>query len=424
MITTWIEEELKTSKINEDTYKEMNNKLWVNNVNVNNKPKLIISTWCNSHIRALHIHSPSEERMAICKVEPLWNGIFKVVDMIHPEQKTQGAEVSATDNGMDWCVDELISRKEDLSKWNMVLHSHHHMGCFWSSTDDNSRLDLNDGRFMSWAVVTAYSGTPKDWQINYKGCVNFYKPYNIEIDAEVEAEWEDYNVIMDKYYEYYNTRDDKVKALAQEIYNRKVEENITEVERLLLPPSYNNIIEYLWINIEEELKENYKQVMVKLPPQGILDLKDKLNKEAIEEAENQIPINIEIPNADVLNWADRSNELIEQLDEHKVKQVVGYKHIDYSKNNNTVSSFPTAYNYDYNYDYENYYDDYDYGNWEVWYTTSRYKKASDLKKDLGLWDRVQLRQWKGWVWEAFNPLVEDWQLLDNCISDLWNSNLY
>ena len=74
-----------------------------------------------------------------------------------------------------------MEQEENLEDWNCILHSHHHMGCFWSWTDDSARLGLNDGREFSISIVTAYSGE----DVNYKGCINFYTPYNIEIDLDI-----------------------------------------------------------------------------------------------------------------------------------------------------------------------------------------------------------------------------------------------
>ena len=43
------------------------------------------------------------------------------------------------------------------------------MGVFWSGTDDNARKDLNDGRFMAFAVVTAYKlGKDNEIDVDYK----------------------------------------------------------------------------------------------------------------------------------------------------------------------------------------------------------------------------------------------------------------
>lgn len=58
------------------------------------------------------------------------------------------------------------------------------MGVFWSGTDDRARKDLNDGRTAAFAIVTAYKGD----DITYKGCLNFYRPFPLELDAEMYIE--------------------------------------------------------------------------------------------------------------------------------------------------------------------------------------------------------------------------------------------
>lgn len=55
---------------------------------------------------------------------------------------------------------------------------------FWSETDDNARKELNDGRTAAFAIVTAYKGA----EISYKGCLNFYRPFPLEIDADIDTE--------------------------------------------------------------------------------------------------------------------------------------------------------------------------------------------------------------------------------------------
>ena len=64
-----------------------------------------------------------------------------MVDMIHPHQKAHGSEVETTDEGMERQMQYLMENdKENIHKWNCVLHSHHSMGVFWSGTDNNARL--------------------------------------------------------------------------------------------------------------------------------------------------------------------------------------------------------------------------------------------------------------------------------------------
>ena len=136
--------------------------------------------------------------------------------------------------------------------WNCVLHSHHWMGVFWSGTDDNARKDLNDWRFMAFAVVTAYKWSGNNIEVDYKGCLNFYKPYPIEIDCDMYyEEWyldENYH----KYIEEYN-------KLKEDIFESKVKERQEEINGLYTEPDYTRVLDYLWVDISKELKENYDE---------------------------------------------------------------------------------------------------------------------------------------------------------------------
>jgi hypothetical protein len=105
----------------------MNKKLGLNNIKISQQITLRVSEKCHAHIRALHVKYAHKEWLAICKVEQIGPGIFEIVDMIHPEQTASSGSVTATDKGMDWSVDYLMEKGEDLSKWNLILHSHHSM---------------------------------------------------------------------------------------------------------------------------------------------------------------------------------------------------------------------------------------------------------------------------------------------------------
>ena len=166
--------------------KEFMNLIGLNNLSQQfGKIKITISWEINEYIKQLHKIYPSTEWLSLCKTKQIAPWHFLVIDMIHPEQKIASADVTATDKGMEWAFDYLS--KEDptgIADWNCVLHSHHRMWVFWSWTDDNARKGLNDWRTMAFAIVTAYSGN----QISYKGCLNFYRPFPVEIDADMDTQ--------------------------------------------------------------------------------------------------------------------------------------------------------------------------------------------------------------------------------------------
>lgn len=429
MITTDTIEEKSPSTlgwIKQEDFEEMNKKVWLNNINIEVKPKLIIDNRCHSHIRALHVKSPGTERMALAKIENLWNGVFKMVDMIHPEQKVQGWECSATDPWMDWAVDELLKRGEDLSLWNCVLHSHHRMGCFWSGTDDKSRLQFNDWRFMAWSVVTAYSWAAESWAISYKGCVNFYQPYNIEIDAEVEAEWEDYWTTIEEFNKKVSERDTKINEKATEIFTKLVEENAERVREAMTPPNYQSIIDYLGLDINEDLEKNYKEtVITKLPPRVFTELRSELSKRAFELAEEEVGNDLPELSQELIDWQDWNEDLMVELENHKKSYTYNYT----PSKDNTYFGFKKEqksllpWGYDYS-DVEvesNYYKTDKSVLWEgYWYTTDQYKSATELKQACYLPEEVKLRMAKGWIWEVFNPYSNDWEYLDDAIMELYD----
>ena len=371
-----------SSGISEDYYENMNKKIGLNNITVTQKPNLIIDTRCFSHIRALHSTYPHTEWLAICKVINEGNWTFRVVDMIHPEQYWVGWEVETTDKGMDWCVSHLIERWENLWDWNLVMHSHHTMWCFWSTTDDNARKWLNDWRTLAWAVVTSYRDNPDTWEICFKWCVNFYKPYNIEIDADVT--YEDtglYNNVLSLM----NSDDDykkELEAKEKEIFEQKSLEAKEEIKNSLEPQDYSNLIWYLGIDIGDVLKENYVEVAKKMGNATIDDIVKRLKDEAKNEALEQIavPEGIELDEATTerLTW---SNELLEQLKNARVSSkgwfpsvssTKTWKEFEFSK---TFSSKPVGFTSTVNWQDEDDLDSYSYWNQKNFPTVEDIKAA-------------------------------------------------
>ena len=94
-------------------------------------------------------------------------------------------------------------------------------------------------------MVTAYSGNPEDGEISYKSCVNFYKPYNIEIDADVEIEEGDYYSEMSNYLNYDNEREANIKELAKSIFDEKILEKQEELNEANVMPDYSKLLSYL-----------------------------------------------------------------------------------------------------------------------------------------------------------------------------------
>ena len=377
-----------------DIYQQMNNKLWLNNIKLSEQPHLTISEWCHKHIIELHKEYPNEEWLALCKVEKRGPGDFYLTDMIHPEQSTSTGSVTATDDGMEWAVKELQERWEDMWLWNCVLHSHHKMGVFWSWTDDNARKDLNDGRFMAFAVVTAYKlGKDNEIDVDYKWCLNFYKPYNIEIDCDMYYE----DGVLDENYELYI--DEYIKA-RDEIFENKVKEKQDEMNELMVQPDYSRVIDYLGMDIKEVLDENYRTtVMVKMPNPQVESILKTCENEAKKEAEEKMKEDKVLMDAmaEYSAWSQWSTDLKAQLEEHKkIKAKVYNWWDDYRKSYTTPQSItPQNRFFD---DLDD--DDMNDGRW-WWYTTKRYPTSDELRVQLGLKPDVSVIQ-VNWTWKVFS----------------------
>lgn len=367
-----------------DIYQQMNDKLWLNNIKLEKQPSLTISEWCHKHIKELHKEYPKDEWLALCKIENRWGWEFYLVDMIHPWQTTSGWSVSTTDDWIDWAVKTLQERWEDMWLWNCVLHSHHSMWCFWSWTDDNARKDLNDWRFMAFAVVSSYRNNGTDMEIDYKGCVNFYKPYNIEIDCDMYYE----EIDLDKNYLEYFTKYGQYK---EEIFEAKLKDKQEEINWLIDQPDYTRVIDYLWLDIAPILEENYRDVVVKKMPNPQVDIIIKTCEiEAGKEAEEKLKEDWVLMDS-MIEYEERyawSNDLKAQLKENikdrtKIQSRDSYNKI--TSQSNRVFSEDEDY-------YENY-----------WYrfTSRRYPTVNEVRWALGLKPTVNVLL-VNWIWKVYS----------------------
>ena len=351
----WVKGVATTPKIitwpTEDDYKEMNKKLGLNNIKISQPLTLRISEKCHWYIRELHMSYPNKEWLAICKTEQVWPWVFELVDMIHPEQTASSGSVTATDKGMDWSVDYLMEKGEDLSKWNLILHSHHSMWVFWSWTDDNARLWYNDGRFMCWAVVTAYDRTAwaETWKISYKGCVNFYKPYNIEIDCVVEAPERDLRIDTEEYLNQDKKYQEALNEKKKEIFDKLVEDSIPHINTISDQVNYTRIIDYLGIDITNDLLKNYEWVATKIPNPEVSEFLKLLEQQAEEKAKEEMPQEEKTPPQEITDFIEWAMPLEEQLkkafETGETPKNYGYqswKDYESSKSYKNESLFPSA----------------------------------------------------------------------------------
>lgn len=385
------------TKLLEEKRKEINKLINLNNISIKENLTLLINGWCAEHIKTLHKEYPSTEWLAICKIEPQGSWTFLMTDMIFPWQKGVGGEVETTEEWMKRLTQELIDRWEDLKKWNCVLHSHHSMGCFWSWTDNNARLSLNDWRQMAWAVVSSYD---KEGNINYKGCVNFYKPYNIEIDATVKP-ISDISIV-EKYEEYL----EKVAESEASFYEFLLEENKDYIDKITEQPSYDSLLDYLDLDITEELNANYEKIKDKIWNPQLLDYIKQLENKAHELAVSEtntggIYTDMLIEYGAFCDWSDN---LLTQLEEHRQKPTTfgalgtfgsSISSISYPYDTN---AYPTNRNFDDN-DYE--------------FTAPKYSE-SNIRQMFGIDYAIPMKigdenEWLAWCEEYKDYLyVEYW----------------
>ena len=267
------------------------------------------------------------------------------------------------------------------------------MWVFWSGTDDNARLSLNDWRQLAWAVVTAY-----EWdKISYKGCINFYKPYNIEIDVNVEnavVVWD----IIERYNEYLA----KINESEWKFYDMLLAENKEYIDSITNRPSYNWILEYLWVDISDELNKNYNELKDKVWNPELLtfleQLKSRANDLAITEVDNSGVYADMLAEYDAFcTWSD---DLLSQLEKNKEKSYT------YSGSLISQTTYPT---YPSNRDFYDYDDDYDY-----YHFTSTDYSESEVRSMIWIWINVPMKVGKNnermaWSFTSWEYMyVEEW----------------
>lgn len=383
-------------KLLEEKREKMNKLVGLNNISIKENITLLISDWCAEHIRTLHKEYPNTEWLAYCKVEPQWKWVFLMTDMLFPWQRGVGWEVETTKEWMERLTKELVRRWERAMDWNCVLHSHHHMGVFWSGTDDNARLSLNDWRQLARAVVTAYD---KD-EISYKGCINFYKPYNIEIDVNVM------NVEKETIWEKYSDYLMKVDESEKKFYDYLLETNKEYIDSITNKPTYSNLLEYLWVDITEELNENYNSLKEKIWNPELIEYLKQLQDKARELALAEV--NTWWVYSDMLaeygafcNWSDN---LLAQLEENrKVKN-------EYSIWGLGFTPLESKTSYPLNRDFDDY---------EPYYFTSYSFDEQYIRQTFGIDTKTPMKVWSCWERMAWSNELGEFVYVEEWADEFW-----
>lgn len=382
-------------KLLEEKREEMNKLIGLNNISIKENVYLLINDWCAEHIKTLHKEYPHTEWLAVCKVEPQGNWIFLMTDMIFPWQKGVGSEVETTEEWMKWLNEELIKRKENGKLWNCILHSHHWMGCFWSSTDDNARLWMNDWRQVERAVVTAYDKEDKE-KINYKGCVNFYKPYNIEIDVEVMNNAD--MTIVDKYNDYLS----KIAESETAFYEFLTEENKDYIDSITETPSYSKVLSYLWIDITDDLKKNYNDLNDKIWNPELLDYLKQLGELSHKLAVEEVSHGGEYSDllAEYGAFCDWSDNLLTQLEENrKAKSTVVQGSLV------SQTTYPTNRVFDDDYELYDEYDDYEF-------TADKYSESC-VRHMFRVLSNTPMKVWEKNEWLVWSYVFQDYVYVED-----------
>lgn len=177
--------------------------------------KLVISGYVHELIRKLHQEYPSAERSWIARIEKK-DGYYLMSDIRFPKQSNHWAETEMKDWWLEALLEDIFTQSpEQLHEWKCWIHSHHHMWCFWSGTDEAAKRSFNDwATDFRWSVVTAYD---KNWP-TYKCALNVFKPVNMEFNIPVGNEEFDITEYMRTFWLDYASYERKLKDLEYE-YN-------------------------------------------------------------------------------------------------------------------------------------------------------------------------------------------------------------
>lgn len=153
-----------------------------------NKVQLYVSPYMHELITNIHKKYPSQEWSGIAKLEQ-HEDWYMLTDIVFWEQENSATLTTITDRWAEEILEKIFERDpRNMGKWICRLHSHHHMQCFWSGTDEEMKQQLDDGNRTHFFHIV----TNRQWdKVGYKGALTIYKPYNIEFDADVTViDWD------------------------------------------------------------------------------------------------------------------------------------------------------------------------------------------------------------------------------------------
>ena len=175
--------------------------------------------------------------------------------------------------------------------------------------------------------------------------MNFYKPYNIEIDCVVEQPERDLRKETEEYLNLDKKYQAKLEENKKDIFRRLVEESIPTINTMSDQVDYSRIIEYLGIDITSDLIKNYEIVSTKIPNPEVSEFLKLLEKQAEEKAKEETPQEEKAPSQEITDFIEWAMPLEEQLKKafETGETSSRYKSwTEYSKSYKNESLFPTA----------------------------------------------------------------------------------
>lgn len=119
------------------------------------------------------------------------SGDYELVDLKIPKQKNTSASTEMTEEGLEELFDEIsedmFDPNPDAPRWNVWIHSHNVMGCFWSGTDHNQMDEFSKlGSPVMLSVVVSMRGGQSENLCNMLGSFSVYSPFRGDFEMDVK----------------------------------------------------------------------------------------------------------------------------------------------------------------------------------------------------------------------------------------------
>lgn len=265
----------------------------------------MISWYVHELVRKLHSEYTNKERSGIARIEKR-DGYYEMTDIRFPKQSNHWAETEMKDWGLDELLEDIFTNTpEQLHEWKCWIHSHHHMWCFWSGTDEKAKRSFNDwATDYRWSVVTAYD---KQNNPTYKCALNVFKPINVEFDIPVWHNEFDLEEYMKAFGQDYNSYLAEVQMLEQErdkiIQEAELQsepkdsdiEKMVEIFNVEWTPEDKEVIRWLIISNQKESKKTARRKAEEFFEEHLEDLKEAYGIDYFSDKLKELEDNIIVP---------------------------------------------------------------------------------------------------------------------------------